>query len=162
MLKTKKEEVLKDLEQIIKDAKSIVFVNFHGLKVANESVLRKELRSNNVIYKVCRKSLLKRALTGKANGELPELSGEVSFAYSSDQKDEIAPARGVYNFQKTHKNALSILGGIFEGKFLNNTKMLEVAMIPSREILYAKFVNIINSPIQRLVIGLGQIAKSKS
>jgi len=56
---------------------------------------------------------------------------------------------------------LNILGGIFEGKFIGSESMTEIAMIPSREILYAKFVNLINSPIQRLAVVLDQISNKK-
>lgn len=159
LLKSKKEEIIKDLEKIIKGSESIVFVNFHGLKVQDETNLRRELRGQGVGYKISRKTLLARALKGKAEGDIPELSGEVAIAYSND---EVASSREIFNFQKTHKGLLNILGGIFEGKFLNSTSMTEIAMIPSREVLYAKFVNLINSPIQRFVIALDQIAKSKS
>lgn len=159
LLKSKKVDLIKKLEEEIKESQSLVFVNFHGLKVADETVLRRELRDKEVGYKVSRKTLLKRALAGKAEGEIPELGGEVAIAFSS--KDSIAPAREVYNFQKTHKGLLNILGGIFEGKFVDGVKMQEIAMIPSREVLYAQFVNLINSPIQRLATVLDQIAKGR-
>jgi len=160
LLKAKKGEIIKEFEKEIKKSQSVVFVNFHGLNVADETAFRRDLRNQEVGYKVGRKTLLKRALAGKALGEIPELPGEVAIAYSS--KDQMAPAREIYNFQKTHKGLLNILGGIFEGKFVEGAKMQEIAMIPSREILYAQFVNLINSPIQRLAVVLGQIAKSKS
>jgi large subunit ribosomal protein L10 len=158
LLKSKKEEIIKNLEKTIKGSKSVVFVNFHGLKVSDETILRRLLRNEGVGYKISRKTLLARALKGKAVGEIPELPGEVAIAYSEDQT---ASAREIYNFQKSHKGLLNILGGIFEGKFIDSTKMTEIAMIPSREVLYAKFVNLINSPIQRFAVVLDQIAKSK-
>lgn len=159
LLKSKKVELIKNLEKEIKGSQSLVFVNFHGLKVADETVLRRELRDKEVGYRVSRKTLLKRALAGKAEGEIPELSGEVSIAYSA--VDTTAPAREVYNFQKTHKGLLNILGGIFEGKFVDGARMQEIAMIPSREVLYAQFVNLINTPIQQLVVALDQVAAKK-
>jgi large subunit ribosomal protein L10 len=159
LLKSKKEEMIKDLEGAIKNSESLVFVNFHGLKVADETKLRTELRAKEVNYKVGRKTLLARALQGKAEGEIPELNGEVAIAYSNDS---ISSAREIYNFQKTHKGLLNILGGIFEGKFLNGEKMLEIAMIPSRHDLLRGFVNLINSPIQRFAVVLDAIAKSKA
>jgi len=159
LLKSKKEEMIKSLEKAIKDSESLVFVNFHGLKVADETKLRTELRAKEVNYKVGRKTLLARALAGKAEGEIPELNGEVAIAYSNDS---ISSAREIYNFQKTHKGLLSILGGIFEGKFLGKEKMMEIAMIPSRHELLRGFVNLINSPIQRFVVVLDQIAQSKA
>ena len=160
LIKTKKAEIIKNLEKEIKESQSVVFVNFHGLNVADETVLRKNLRNQEVQYRVSRKTLLKRALAGKAEGNLPELSGEVAIAYSA--KDQVTPAREIYNFQKTHKGLLSILGGIFEGRFVESIKMQEIAMIPSRHDLLCGFVNLINSPIQRFAIVLDAIAKSKS
>ncbi len=158
LLKSKKEEMIKELEGAINGSESVVFVNFHGLHVGEETILRRDLRDKGVGYKVSRKTLLKRALGGKAVGEVPELSGEVAIAYS---KDAISSAREIYNFQKIHKGLLNILGGIFEGKFIGAGKMMEIAMIPSKEVLYAQFVNLINSPIQRFAVVLDQIAKSK-
>ncbi len=156
--KETKEKMLKELDKEITNAKSVVFVNFHGLKAGDETILRRDFRNQGVNYKVYRKTLLKRGLEGKALGTLPELSGEVALAYGDDL---ISPAREVYNFQKSYKGLLNILGGIFEGKFMDSVSMNEIAMIPSREVLYAKFMYVINSPIQRFVIALSEIAKSK-
>ena len=158
LLKSKKEEMIKELEGAIKGSESLVFVNFHGLKVSDETVLRKSLRDEGVNYKVGRKTLLKRALKGKAEGVIPELSGEVAIAYS---KDAISSPREVYNFQKTHKGVLSILGGIFDGKFVDGAYMMELATIPSREVLLSKIAFLLKSPMQRLAVAVGEVAKKK-
>ncbi len=158
LLKSKKEKIIKDLEGAIKGSESLVFVNFHGLKVNDETVLRRNLRKEGVGYKVSRKTLLTRALKGKAEGEIPELSGEVAIAYS---KDEIASPREIYNFQKTHKGLLSILGGIFEGKFVPKEMMMELAMIPTREVLLSKLAFLLQSPMQRLAIAVNEVLKKK-
>ena len=158
LLKSKKEEIIKDLEKELSGSESVVFVNFHGMGAGNETSLRRDLRNQGVSYRVSRKTLLKRALTGKAEGTLPELGGEVAIAYS---KDEIAPAREVYNFQKTHKDMLSILGGVFEGKFVDGVRMMEIAMIPSREVLLSKIAFLLKSPIQRLAIAVIEVSKKK-
>ena len=159
LLKSKKEKIIKDLEGAIKQSESLVFVNFHGLKVSDETKLRRELRDKGVGYKVSRKTLLARALKGKAEGEIPELAGEIAIAYS---EDEIASPREVYNFQKTHKGIiLDILGGIFEGKFIGKDAMIELAMIPSREVLLSKLAFLLQSPMQRLAIAVGEVAKKK-
>lgn len=158
LLKSKKAEMIKEMEGAIKGSKSLVFVNFHGLKVSDETKLRSELRTQGVSYKVGRKTLLKRALEGKAEGEIPELSGEVAIAYS---EDSTSSPREVYNFQKTHKGMLNILGGIFEGKFVNSSYMMELATIPSREVLLSKIAFLLKSPMQRLAIAVGEVAKKK-
>ena len=159
--KSKKEEIIKELERVIKESESLVFVNFHGLKVSEETMLRRDLRAGGVGYKVSRETLLARALQGKAEGEMPELAGEVAIAYS---KDEIASPREIYNFQKAHKSkgvALNILGGIFEGKFIDAVKMMELAMIPSREVLLSKLTFLLKSPMQRLALAVSEVAKKK-
>jgi len=158
LLKSKKEEMIKDLEGAIKGSESLVFVNFHGLKVSDETKLRTSLRAEGVNYKVSRKTLLARALKGKAEGEIPELAGEVAIAYS---KDAISSPREVYNFQKTHKGMLNILGGIFEGKFVNSAYMMELATIPSREVLLSKIAFLLKSPMQRLALAVNEVAKKK-
>ena len=158
LLKSKKEEMIKGLEKAIKGSLSVVFVNFHGLKVGDETILRRGLRDQGVDYKVSRKTLLKRALAKKAEGEIPELSGEVAIAYS---KDQVASSREIFNFQKTHKGILDILGGIFEGKFVGKEKMMEIATIPSREVLLGKIAFLLQSPMQRLAIAVNEVAKRK-
>ena len=157
--KSKKEEMIKDLEGAIKGSESLVFVNFHGLKVSDETVLRRDLRNQGVNYKVSRKTLLARALKGKAEGEVPELAGEVAIAYS---KDAISSPREVYNFQKTHKGMLNILGGIFAGKFVSGAYMMELATIPSKEVLLSKIAFLFKSPIQRLALAFSEVGKKKA
>jgi len=156
--KSKKEKIIKELESAIKESDSLVFLNFHGMKVNDETILRRNLRDQGVNYKVSRKTLLARALKGRAEGEIPELAGEVAIAYS---KDNMAPAREIYNFQKIHKGILNILGGIFEGKFISGEKMMEIAMIPSREILLSKLAFLLGSPMQRFAMALSEVAKKK-
>ena len=155
--KSKKEEIIKEIEGAISGSESLVFVNFHGLKVNDETVLRRDLRKQGVSYKVSRKTLLARALKGKAQGEIPELAGEIAIAYSKE--DQIAPAREIYNFQKTHKGILNILGGIFEGKFIGGARMMELAVIPTREVLLSKLAFLLKSPLQRLALAVNEVAK---
>ena len=158
--KEKKIEIYKNLVARLKDAPSVVFVNFHGLGVSATTELRRKLRGDGVNYVVAKKTLVKRALDEiKPEGEIPSLDGELALAFSTDLT---APARGVYDFQKTHKDAMTILGGVFEGRFMDKVAMTEIAAIPSTQVLYGQFVNLINSPIQGLVIALDKIAEKKA
>ena len=159
LTKQKKKEIVEELEEEVKRSKSLVFVNFHGMNVADETMLRWDLRKVNVGYKVSRKTLLRKALGGKAEGEIPELSGEVAVAYS---QDPISPAREIYNFGKTHAGVLKILGGIFEGKFRASDFMAEIATVPSKEVLLSKLAFLLNSPMQRLAIAVSEVAKLKA
>lgn len=153
--KDKKKEIVETLKDKVIRAESVVFVNFHGLPVALATTLRKKLKGEGVGMMVAKKTLIRRAFAdSKVEGEMPELNGEVALAYGSDQ---IAPARGIYEFDRTNKDIVKILGGVFEGKYVDAKVMTEIASIPSREVLLGKLVNILNSPIQRLVMALDQI-----
>lgn len=148
------------LKTALKGAKSLVFVNFHGLKVSEASAMRRSLKSEGVSYAVTKKSLTKRVLADeKFSGTQPELTGELAVAWSEDL---VAPARGVYGFQKKFPAGLKILGGVFENKYMTKIEMEEIALIPSLDVLRGKFVNIINSPIQRFAIALNEIAKVRN
>ena len=158
--RAKKGEIVDKLTGALKGAKSLVFVNFHGLKVSQASTMRRALKSEGVSYSVTKKSLTKRVLASeKFSGEQPELTGELAVAWSEDL---VAPARGVYDFQKKFPEGINILGGVFEGKYMTKAEMEEIALIPTIEVLRGKFVNIINSPIQRFAIALNEVAKVKT
>lgn len=155
----KKKELVAGLEKSLKGANSIVFVKFDKLIVANVNTLRRSLQKEDVGYTVAKKSLLKRALAShNVTGEMPELHGQIAIAYSSDL---LAGAREVFAFHKGHKENVSIVGGVFEGKYMNAVEMLSIATIPSLQTLRSMFVNIINSPIQRFAVVLNQIALAK-
>ena len=158
--RAKKGEVVEKLKKAFKDAKSLVFVNFRGLNVANTTSMRRALKSEGVSYTVAKKTLTKLALEGeKFKGVEPALDGELALAWG---KDLVAPARGIYGFQKNFPEKLTITGRFSEGRFMTAAKIQEIAQIPTLEVLRGKFINIINSPIQRLIIGLSEIAKVRN
>lgn len=162
MAKTReqKKEMVSVISDISKLDGSVVFVNFSKLLVKDETTLRNKLRENGVSYKVVKKSLLKRGF-GESSvlGEMPDLPGMMAIAYGADL---IAPAREVYEFQKTHKDNISIVGGVFEGKYMTKEEMMSIATIPSTQVLYGQFVNLINTPIQQFVTALSKIAETKT
>ena len=157
--KEQKKEILEQLAKIMAGAKSMVFVNVHGLKVSDATVMRRELTKNKVGFFVAKKSLTSLALADKKyTGSAPALIGEFGLAYGEDL---IAPARGVYEFQKKFKDQVNIVGGVFEEKYMTKEEMTAIANIPPLNTLYGMFVNVINSPIQGLVVALDQISKKK-
>jgi len=158
--KNKKIEIVKKVADTLKDSKSVVFFSFKGFTVKDTTAMRRKLRDSKVSYLVAKKTLAKRAFTeAKIEGVMPEMIGETAFAFSADLT---APAREVYDFQKKFKDNIVIVGGIFDGKYMSKEEMMAIALIPSQETLYAQFVNVINSPIQGLVMALDAIAKKKT
>ena len=162
MAKTReqKKEIVERLTDAFKNSASSVFVHFNGVNVGEETNMRGALRNEGLSYFVARKTLMKRAWDAAgAKGEAPELEGEIAIAYGGD--DPTAPARNIHTFVKEFKDRLAIVGGIYEGEFKDAAGMQEIATIPPVETLRGMFVNVINSPIQGLVVALGQIAEKK-
>lgn len=158
LTKDKKKEILEKLSTITGN-ESAVFVNFNKLAVDDATKMRQKLREEGVGYFVARKTLIGRAFgEAKITGDMPVLDGEAAIAYSDDLT---APAREIYAFHKEFDGAVSIMGGVFEGRFMDKTEMEEIATIPATPVLRGMFVNVINSPIQGLVIALSAIAEKK-
>jgi large subunit ribosomal protein L10 len=155
----KKKELVAGLEQSLKGAKSVVFVKFDKLTVADVNTLRRNLQAHDVGYTVSKKTLLKRALgTQGVTGDMPETPGQIAVAYSADL---LAPAREVFAFQKGHKENIEIVGGVFEGKYMSKEEMMSIATIPPLQTLRGMFVNLINSPIQRFAVVVNAIAEKQ-
>mgnify|MGYP001564558662 CR=1 FL=1 len=157
--KEKKVELVSGIDESLRASKSVVFVKFDKLKVADSNAFRKDMRAGGVGYTVAKKTLLKRALDAqKFDGVMPEMDGQIAIAYSTD---DLATAREVYNFHKGHKENVQIVGGVFEGKYKNAVEMMSLATIPSREVLLSQLAYLLKSPIQRLAIGLNAVALKK-
>ena len=160
--KDKKRAIVAKLSDAFKEASSIVFVSFSKLTVKDASRVRKELADAGVRYYVAKKTLIRLALKQRGyEGEVPDLPGEVAVAWTAGDSDTTASARGVYDLGKKLKGAVALLGGVFEGVFADAQKMIGIATIPPMPILRGMFVNVLNSPIQGLVIALDHISKKK-
>lgn len=157
--KEKKLDILAKLREMLSDAKSAVFVNFRGLSVNDTSAFRRALKENDIKYFVAKKTLIRLALGDKKlEGALPPLEGEIALATGEDL---LAPAREVYEFGKKYKDNIQIVGGIFDGRYMDMSEMIEVAQIPSREVLYGRLVGLLNWPLASLAMVAGQIAEQK-
>ena len=156
--KQKKGEILKDLENNLKKAKIVVFVNFHGLNVSAATQLRRLLGNIGARYLVAKKTLIKKALESFGlEGEILNLEGEVAMAFC--EQDPILSAKAIEQFAKKNK-AIKILGGVFENKYIGQKSVIMLANIPPREVLLGQFVNIINSPVRGLVVTLNGVIRN--
>lgn len=160
--KDKKREIVAKLDEAFKEASSVAFVGFTKLTVKDSSKMRNDLRNSDVKYYVAKKTLIKKALETRGyTGELSELSGEVAIAWTAGD-DVTAPTRGVYEFGKKLKGALTLLGGVFENAFIDAKAAMAIATIPPMPVLRGMFANIINSPRSRFAVALGEVAKTKT
>lgn len=165
----KKEEIVAKAKDIFAKAKTIVFVGFKGLTVAEAQEMRRGLKVKGVGYTVAKKSLIRRALdSAKVEGEVPELPGEIALSYapadfSADKSnsDELAPARELAVFAKKFGDHLALVGGIFGERYIDKAEITRIASIPGMETLRAQFVQLINSPLQRFALVLNEQAKKQ-
>lgn len=157
----KKREIVAKLTDAFSEASAITFVGFTKLTVAVSSKMRKDLAASGVQLYVAKKTLIRKALESRGyTGTLPELPGEVAVAWTTT--DVTAPSRGVYEFGKKLKGMLTLLGGVFDGAFVDAQGMTAIATIPPMPVLRGMFVNVINSPIQGLVVALDKIREQKA
>ena len=153
-----KQPIVQEISENIKDAQSVVVVDYRGLTVAEDTQLRKALREAGVSYKVYKNTLVNRAIAGTEFESLKEsLEGPSAFAISKD--DATAPARILAKFAKTAP-ALEIKAGVVEGTFYDANGMKAIANVPSREELLSKLLGSLQSPITNLARVLNQIAEN--
>ncbi len=152
-----KQPIVQEISEYIKDAQSVVLVDYRGLTVAEDTQLRKQLREAGVTYKVYKNTMLNFAFKGTDFESLaPALEGPSAVAISNS--DATAPARVLAKFAKTAP-ALEMKAGVVEGTFYDAEGMKSIAAVPSREELLSKFLGSIQSPITNFARVLNQIAE---
>ena len=152
-----KQPIVAAIAEDVKDAASIVLVDYRGLTVAEDTELRKQLREAGIIYKVCKNTMMKRAFEGTDFAGLNEyLEGPSAIAISKD--DATAPARIICNFAKTAEK-LEVKAGVVEGKVYDLAGVKELSQIPSREVLLSRLLGSMQSPIANFARVIKQIAE---
>ena len=152
-----KQPIVDEISAAVKDAASVVIVKYSGITVAQDTVLRKQLREAGVTYKVYKNTLMRRAFQGTDfEGLVGDLKGTNAIAVSKD--DATAPARIINNFAKGCP-ALELKAGVVEGIVYDADGIKAIASIPSREELLSKFLGSIKSPITNFARVLNQIAE---
>ena len=152
-----KQPIVDEISGAIKDAASVVVVDYRGLTVAEDTQLRKQLREAGVSYKVYKNTLVSRAVEGTEFEGLREvLEGPSAFAISTE--DATAPARILAKFAKTAPK-LEMKAGVVEGTFYDAEGIKAIASVPGREELLSKLLGSLQSPITNLARVLNQIAE---
>lgn len=153
--KDKKNELVADLTELLNTAKTTVYAKYQGLTVAELQELRKLAREAGVQIKVVKNRLVRVAMGQIAvykDTDTTGLTGQLLYAVSSD--DEVAPAKVLAEFAKTH-NALALAGGFSDlGNSLSESDVKALAMMPSRNELIAMVVAQLLSPMTDSVSAL--------
>ena len=152
-----KQPIVEEISGIIKDAASVVLVNYSGLTVEQDTIIRKELREAGVQYKVYKNTMMKRAFEGTDCECLTQhLEGTNALAVSAT--DATAPARILAKYAKQYP-ALELIAGVVEGNYNDQAGIQALSSIPSREELLGKLLGSIQSPITHFARVLNQIAE---
>lgn len=153
-----KQPIVAAIAEDVKDAQSVVLVDYRGMTVAQDTELRKQLREAGVIYKVCKNTMMKRAFEGTDFAGLDAyLEGPSAIAISKD--DATAPARILCKFAKEAEK-LEVKAGVVEGQVYDLAGIQALATIPSRDELLSKFLGSIQSPITNFARVIKQIAEN--
>ena len=155
-----KKVVVEALTGKIKEATSVVFVDYKGITVAQDTALRQQFREAGVEYSVV-KNTLTRFATKNVGYDFDEvLNGTTAMA--STTGDPIAPARIVCEFAKKNKmKTLNIKGGVVEGSVLSAEQLSSFGELPSKNALVASVLGTFLAPISSLAFVLDQIRIQK-
>lgn len=154
----KKQETVSEIASHIKEAKSMVIVEYRGVSVSALETLRRDLRKEGAFIKVYKNTLVERAANDLDVNLGQDLVGPNAFVFSNE--DAVSAPKIIAKAAKTNKN-LVVKGGLVEGRVCDAKQMGEVAKLPSREGLYAMILSCIQSPIRGVACAIKAVADAK-
>jgi len=156
--RSEKEAVIGDVTSLAAKAQTLVLAEYRGITVADMTKLRNEARSKGVTLSVFKNTLARRAVAGSAFEVLgDQMTGPLIYGFSVDA---VAAAKVVADFAKTN-DKLVIRGGAFGGKTLDVNGVKQLANIPSKEVLLAQLLGLMQSPISRTARVLAALAEKR-
>lgn len=158
-IREEKEAKVKEIKERIDRAQAVIFADYRGLTVEEDTELRRKFREAGVEYKVLKNTLTSIAAKESGiNGIDKFLAGPTSFAFGYD--DPTTPARILNDFSKDHKK-LELKGGLVQGEIFDAGKIKELATIPPKEVLIAKLLGSIKSPLSNFAYLVNAIKEKK-
>lgn len=153
----RKQPVVQEITELLKDASSAVLVSYIGIPVDLDTQLRKELREANISYKVFKNSMIRIAAEGTPFEKLAgDLKGSTALAVSKE--DATAPARIIDEYSKKAP-MLQLKAGVVEGDYYDTEGILKIAKIPGRNELLSRLLGSLQSPVANFARVIKQIAE---
>ena len=150
MPRERKVQIVDELQEVFAKCNVGIFTDYRGLSTAELTELRRALRNSEVKYRVIKNTLARFAAEKAGKNELIDIfEGPVAIAFSYG--DIIEPARILADFIRTSKTSLSIKGGFLSDRVLTTGDVEALAALPSKEILIAKVLAGMQSPIVTLI-----------
>ncbi len=154
-----KAPIIDEIKAYVAETKAVVLVDYRGITVEQDTILRKKLREAGAVYKVYKNTFLARAFEGTVYEALGKhLEGPTAVAFCAT--DATVPARVISEVFKTAP-ALEFKGGVVDGTYYDAKGLQLVATIPSREVLLSRLLGSIKTPITNMARVLNQIAEKK-
>ena len=156
--RSEKEAVISDVTSLAAKAQTLVIAEYRGITVADMTKLRNAARSNGVTLSVLKNTLARRAVAGSGFDVVADqMTGPLIYSFS---EDAVAAAKVVAEFAKTN-DKLVIRAGAYLGKALDVNGVKQLASIPSKEVLLAQLLGLMQSPISRTARVLSALAEKK-
>ena len=155
-----KAQRIEEIKSMIQGCNGMVVVSYQGISVADDTQLRAKFRAENVQYKVLENRLVQRALNELGiEGFDKYLEGSSAFAFANG--DALAAAKIVVEQGKTVK-ALKAKCGLMDGAFIDESVVTKLASIPSKEVLLAQLLGMLQSPISGFARAIQQVAEKRA
>jgi large subunit ribosomal protein L10 len=153
-----KKAVVAEVSAQVATAQTIVVAEYRGIQVGHMTQLRAKARSQGVYLRVLKNTLARRAVEGTAfSGLASEMTGPLIYSISADA---VAAAKVVSDFAKTN-DKLVIRAGNYAGTSLDKAGVAALANIPSREVLLAQLLGVMQAPVSAFARGLAALAAKK-
>lgn len=157
--KSEKQTVVADVAAQAARSQTLALAEYRGLTVAHLDVLRKQAREKGVYLHVLKNTLARRAVAGTPFEVASEsMVGPLIYGFS---EDAVAAAKVLSDFAKGN-DKLIVKGGAYAGKSLNAEGVKSLASIPSKEVLLAQLLGLMQSPISRIARVLAAIAEKRA
>lgn len=141
----KKTELLEEYKQILKDHEGYFLVSSDNIDTATVTDLKKELKNSNANFRVLKNSIFKIALQDTDQPvEVQDFDGATAVIYF--EEDPTTPAKLVKDIQEDTEQ-MGAKGGVYEGQFLSEERVMQLAEIPSREELLGMLVGSMSAPL---------------
>lgn len=153
-----KKAVVAEVTAQVATAQTIVVAEYRGIQVSHLTQLRAKARAQGVYLRVLKNTLARRSVEGTVFASLStEMTGPLIYSISADA---VAAAKVIADFAKTN-DKMVIRGGNYAGKTLDKAGVVALASIPSREVLLAQLLGIMQAPVSAFARGLAALAAQK-